>query len=52
MYNHGVIYPENALHEEVNIRTLDIPQRTRIFKANYSLIVHNVHFKLALSISG
>ena len=33
-------------------RTIEIPQRTRIFKADCCLEVHNVHLKLALTISG
>ena len=29
--------PENAFYEDVNKRTIEIPQRTRILKANYCL---------------
>ena len=45
-------YPENVLNEQVNKRTIELPQRTCIFKANYCLKVRYVLFELALSISG
>ena len=44
-------YPENVLNEQVNKRTIELPQRTCIFKANYCLKVRYVPFELALSIS-
>ena len=44
-------YPESALHKDVNGRRIEIPQSTRILKVNHCLMVHNVHFKLVLSIS-
>ena len=44
-------YPEKP-YEDVNKRTIEIPQRTRIYKASHSLKVHKILFKLALSISG
>ena len=41
------LYPESALYEDVNWRTIIIPLRTRIFKASPCLKVHIVSFKLA-----
>ena len=37
----GYSYAKNTLHEDVDSRTLEIPQCTRIFKANHGLKVHN-----------
>ena len=45
------MYPESALCEDVNWRTIEIIQRTPILEANRCLKVHNVPFKLASSIS-
>ena len=39
-------------YKDVCRRTIEIPQRTHIFKANYCLTVQNVHLKLASPISG
>ena len=47
-----ITYPENALHENVNRRTLEIREDTRIFKYSYCLKVHNATLKLAFLISG
>ena len=41
-----------SLYEDVNRKTIEILQRTPIFKANHWLKGHNVPFKLASSISG
>ena len=41
-------YPENALNQQVNKRAIELPQRTRTFKANHCVKVHNIPFKLAL----
>ena len=48
-----VAYPENSLCDDVNRRTIEIPQHTgncKACKANRCLKVHNVPFKLAMSI--
>ena len=39
-------------HEDVNRRTIEILQNTRIFKASHCLKVHNKSLKVASSISG
>ena len=39
-------------YTDVYMKTIKIPQRTRIFKASHCLKIHNVHFKLALPVSG
>ena len=41
-----------AWYEDVYRRTIEMLQRTRIFKANCCLKVQNAHFKLTLPISG
>ena len=44
-------YPENTLdYEDVNRRTIEVLQLTRIFKASYRLKVHNALLKLTSSI--
>ena len=40
------------LYEDVNRGTIEIPQRTRVFKATHCLKLHNVPFKPASLISG
>ena len=44
--------PRNAQYRNVYRRTIEIPQRNRIFKANCCLKVYNVHLKWASSILG
>ena len=39
-------------YKDVYERTIEIPQRTRIFKVRHCLKVHSAHLKLALSILG
>ena len=39
-------------YKEVYRRTIEIPQRARIFKANRCSKIHNAHLKLASPISG
>ena len=46
------LYDESALYGDVIRRRIEIPFCTRNFKANHSLKLHNVHFKIASSISG
>ena len=41
----------NRQYKDVYKRTIEIPQCTRIFKANWCLKFHNAHFKLPLPIS-
>ena len=43
---------QNGVYKDVYRRTIEIPQRTHISKANCCVKVHNVHLKLALPISG
>ena len=45
-FTEKVAYPESALYEYVNRKTVEIPQGTRIFKAGHCLKVLNVTFKL------
>ena len=47
-------YPESPLHmyDDINRRTIEIPQHACIFKANYCLKVHNAPLILVSSISG
>ena len=49
---HHKTYPGNALHEDVNRRTTETPQRTRNFKASHCLKVHNAPLKLPSPILG
>ena len=43
---HAIVFRKTQC-KNVYRRTIEIPQRTRIFKANYCLKVHNAHIKLA-----
>ena len=43
---------QNGQYKDVYGRTMEIPQRTHIFKVNCCLKVHSVHLKLAFPISG
>ena len=37
-------FPKNALRKDI-IRTIEIPQHTRLLKANHCLKVHNIHLR-------
>ena len=39
-------------HEDVHRRTIEVLQKTRIFKASHCLKVHNTSLKVTSSISG
>ena len=53
MVNSMMVYSkERIIQSYFCFRTIEIPQRTHIFKADHCLKVHNVPFKLASPIAG
>ena len=48
----GYIVSRKAQYKDVKRRTIEIPQRGRIFMANCCLKVHNAQLKLVSPVSG